>query len=120
MHNIELSALIIIQRVTAIKKAMKKIRKIRDKNQVIDALKTRNRSFITYDFPLNFNILVWQESYIRRIGKQTGSFKLLGIESETCKIHLPSDLTKFQSTIVKPYFVDDDNTENHFFSTVDF
>lgn len=89
---------------------------------MINALNIKNRPFVNldHDLSLNFDILIWQEINAERTGKLTGLFKLLGIESETCKIYLLTCLTKFQSTIVKLYFIDDNNTENHFSFISDF
>lgn len=71
MYNIDLSVLTIIQSATAIKKTIDKVRKIWAKNQMVDALKTRNRSLVDFirDFSLNFDILVWQEDNISWNGK---------------------------------------------------
>lgn len=94
---------------------MNKIRKIRAENQVTNALNTKNGSLVdfVYNLLLNFDILVWQKGNIGQTGKQTSLFKLLGIEDETYKIDLPSGPTEFRSTVVKPYLVNDENTENH-------
>lgn len=115
MHSMDPPAPSIIQRAAAIEKAMEEVRKIRAENQVTDALNTRNGPFVdpVHDLPLNSDVLVWREGNAGRTGKWTGPFKLLGIEGETCKIHLPSGPTQFRSTVVKPYLVDDNNTENH-------
>ena len=95
---------------------MEQNRKIWTKNQVKDELNTRNTPLVDliYDLPLYSDLLVWQESNVERTRKWTGPFKLLGIKSETCLIYLPSGFTKFRSIIVKPYLVDDNNTQNYF------
>lgn len=41
-----------------------------------------------------------------------GPFKLLDIKDEICKFHLLSGLTKFKSTVIKSYLIDNENTEN--------
>ena len=89
---------------------------------MIDALNTRNGRIVNliYDFFLNSDVLVWRESNAGRIGKWIGPFKRLGIENKICKIYLPSSFNEFQSTIVKPYLVNNDKTENHFSPIVDF
>lgn len=89
---------------------------------MIDVLNSRNGSLAYFVHSLLFtsNILIWREGNAGRTGKWTKLFKLLGIESEKCKIHLSSGFTKFWSTIVKPYFVDNDNTKNHFPSIANF
>lgn len=35
------------------------------------------------------------------------------MEGKTCKIDLLSGFIEFKSIIIKPYFIDDKNTENH-------
>lgn len=37
-------------------------------------------------------------------------FKLLGLESETCKIGLPFGPTNFRSTVLRPYFNEEDES----------
>ena len=115
MHSMDPPAASIIQRAAAIDKAMNEVRKIRAENQVADALNTRNGPLVdlVHDLPLDSDVLVWREGNAGRTGKWTGPFKLLGIKGETCLIHLPSGPTEFRSTVVKPYLVDDDNTQNH-------
>ena len=122
MHSMDPPTPTIIQRATVIEKAMEQVRKIRAESQVIDAINTRNGPLVdlVYDLPVNSDVLVWREDNAGRTGKWTGPFKLLGIEGKTCKIHLPSGPTEFQSTVVKPYLVDDDNTEKYSPSTADF
>ena len=101
---------------------MKQARKIRAKNQLIDALKIRNRPLVDFihDFSLHFDVLVWQKGNVGQTSKWTDLFKLLSIKGKTFKIHLPSGPTEFQSIVVKPYFVNDDNTENHSSATAEF
>ncbi len=115
MHSMDQPVPTIIQRAAAIEKAMDEVSKIRAENQVANTPNTRNRPLMDFvhDLPLNSDVLVWQEGNTGRSGKWTGPFKLLGIEGETCKIHLPSGPTEFRSTVDKPYLVDDDNTENN-------
>ncbi len=121
MHSMDLLTPTIIQRTATIEKAIDEVRKIRAKNQVADALNTRNKPLmdLVHDLPLNSDVLVWREGNVGQSGKWTGPFKLLGIKGETCKIYLPSGPTEFRSTVVKPYFVDDDNTENNSPPTVE-
>lgn len=114
MHTMDPPAPTIIQRADAIEKAMNEVRKFRAENQVADALNTRNGPLVNpvHDLPLNSDVLVWREGNAGRTGKWTGPFKLLGIEGEICKIHLPSGPIEFRSTVVKPYLTDDDDTKN--------
>ena len=60
MHSINLLALTIIQRANTIKKATEQNRKIRAKNQMINALNTKNELFIDliHDLLLNSDRLV--------------------------------------------------------------
>ena len=97
MHSIDLSAPTIIQRAAAIEKAIEQVRKIRAKNKMIYTLNTRNGPLVdlVHDLLLNFNILVLREGNAGRICNLTSPFKLLGIESEICKIRLPSGPTDF-------------------------
>ena len=115
MHGMDPPVPTIIQRAAAIEKAIEQVRKIRAENQVIDALNTWNRPLVDliHDLPLNSDILIWRKDNAERIGKWTGLFKLLGIKDETYLIYLLSGPTQFRSTIVKPYLVDDNNTQNH-------
>lgn len=122
MQSMDLPALITIQRAAIIEKIMKQIRKIRAKNQMIDALNTRNELFVDliHDPLLNFDILVWRKDNIGQTSKWTGSFKLLSIKNETYKIDLLSSLTEFWSIVIKSYLVDDDNIKTHFSSIINF
>jgi hypothetical protein len=56
----------VIKRAVALKKAIKEVKKLRAKRQVIDALNMRNRPKITtiYNLPLNSPVLVWREGPI--------------------------------------------------------
>jgi len=40
----------------------------------------------------------------RKSGNWTGPYYLLAVEDKTCCVQLPSRLTSFRSTSVKPYF----------------
>ena len=62
---------IIIQRVDAIRKAMKKIRIIKTEKQISDALNIRNRSITDhfYNLSLNSKILIWREELPNRSSK---------------------------------------------------
>lgn len=61
--------------------------------------------------PLDSDILVWQEKNIRNSGKGTKLYKLLAIENKTCIVKLPSGLTNFKITKVKPYLQKSPNTD---------
>jgi hypothetical protein len=79
---------------------MTEIAKLRAKQAVNSALNHRNRPDITlvHDLLLNSEVLVWRES-----GNWAGLYRLLSIEGETCRLQLPSGLTSFRITSVKPY-----------------
>lgn len=115
IHSIDLLASTIIQKATAIQKIIVDVRKIRTENYLADALNTKNGRLMDFvhDLPLNSDVLVGQEDNIRQSSKWTDSFKLLGIKGEICKIYLPSSPTEFRNTVVKPYLVNNDNTENN-------
>ena len=59
---------------------MNEVRKIRAENQVADVLNTRNEPLVdlVYDLLLNSDIQVWLKGNVRRSGKWTSPFKLLG------------------------------------------
>jgi hypothetical protein len=87
------------------KKAMDELSHIQATKQVNDALNQRNGPSVTtiHDTPVNSPVLVWREGNTGRSGKWTGPFPLIEIQGETCRVQLPSGLTDFRSTTVKPY-----------------
>jgi hypothetical protein len=100
MTEVDAPAPSILQRATAIRKAMDEVTKLRAKMQVNNALNTRNgpNTESLYDLPLNSNVLVWRED-----SRWKGPFKLVNIIGETCKVQLPSGVTNFRTTIIKLY-----------------
>jgi hypothetical protein len=54
---------------------------------------------LVYNLLLNSKVLIWRES-----GNWTRPYCLLAVKNEICYIQLPSRLTSFRSTSVKPYF----------------
>ena len=98
----------IIEQAAIIRKAMAKIVKLQAKQTVNNALYYRNGLDITlvYNLPLNSKVLIQRKS-----GNQTGPYRLLAVENETCYIQLPSGPTSFKSTSIKPYF-QSKNTRN--------
>ena len=54
---------------------------------------------LVHNLPLNSEVLIWRKS-----GSWNGPYCLLAIENETYCVQLPSGLTSFRSTSVKPYF----------------
>jgi hypothetical protein len=101
---------LIIQRATAIRRAMDEIAKIRAKRQINDALNQRNGPSVMpiHDVPLNSPVLVWREGNAGHSRKWTGPFPLLGINRETCRVQLPHGPADFWSTAVKPYHVSEE------------
>ncbi len=110
MHVMNFSASSIIQRTMTIEKAMIEIRKFRVERQIVDVLNIRNDSIVisVHDLSLNSDVLVWRDNLNQR-GKWTESFKLLGIEDETCKIALSSESIDFRSTVVKSFLIESIN-----------
>ena len=95
----------IIERATAIRKAMTEVRKAHAERDIKDALNTQNGplSVAIHTLPLNSDVLVWREGKTGYAGKWTGPYKLLSIDGETCMIVLPNGPTLFRTTVVKPY-----------------
>ena len=60
-----------------------------------------------HDLPFNSEILIWQKGNSGQTSIWTELFRLLGIESKTCKVDFSSKLTEFENTAVKPYFVEE-------------
>jgi hypothetical protein len=96
----------IAQRAAAVKKAMTEVRKLYTIRQVKNALNTRNgpSSTLVHRLPLNSDVLVWREGGTGYPGKWKGPYNLISIEGETCTVDLPNGPTKFRSTVVKPYY----------------
>ncbi len=53
--------------------------------------------------PINSDVKVWREN-----NGWTGPFKLLSISDETCVIEIPRGPIQFRSTVVKPYYHDEE------------
>ncbi|KAE8550702.1 hypothetical protein EYB25_003641 [Talaromyces marneffei] len=103
----------IAQRAAAVKKAMTEVRKLHTVRQINNALNTRNgpSSTLVHRLPLNSDVLVWREGGTGYPGKWRGPYKLISIDGETCTVELPNGPTKFRSTVVKPYYKDDDSEQ---------
>ena len=80
---------------------MAEIVKLWAKQTVNNALYYRNgpNTTLVYNLPLNSKVLIQRKS-----GNQTRPYRLLAVEDETYCVELPSGLTNFKSTSVKPYF----------------
>ncbi len=57
---------------------------------------------LTLDLPILSNVRIQYKK-----GGWTGPYKLLSTSGETCTIDMLSGATNFRSTIVKPYYVDE-------------
>ena len=88
---------------------MTEIRKLKARQQVKDALGTRNRPKIldTLQLPLTSDVLVWREG-----AGWTGLHKLLARNEDdtACTVEVNSRPMTFRITSVKPYY-QDENTE---------
>jgi hypothetical protein len=93
---------------------MEEVANIRAERQVNNTLNQRNGPSIKaiHDLPLNSDVLVWREGNTGQSGKWTDPFKLIGLERETCKAHLPSGPTDFRTTVVKPYLQPESEPES--------
>jgi hypothetical protein len=113
MIEMNASSFIITQRIIAMRKVMKEVRKLNAMRQMNDVLNTRNELFITFihDLPLNSLILIFRESNTDQSESWKESFKLLSIQSESTIVELSSESTKFRSISVKSYY-QDNHVEN--------
>ena len=95
----------ITQRATAIKKAMKEVRKITASRQINDAVNTKNNFFIDsiHDLSLKVEIFVFRKSNAGRTKKWRKSYKLLTLKKKQAVVELFSGSTRFRITSVKPY-----------------
>ena len=59
-----------------------------------------------HNLPFNSEVLIWHKS-----SNWTGLYHLLAVKDKICHVQLPSGLTSFKSTFVKPYFLFE-NTHN--------
>jgi hypothetical protein len=118
MIEMNVSSSIITQRVIAMKKIMKEVRKLNAIRQVNDVLNIRNDSiFLIHDLPLNSIVLIFRKSNIGQSESWKESFKLLSIQSELAIIELSNESIKFRSTSVKSYYqnhdhIDDENSSS--------
>ena len=93
---------------------MDKVRKLRAKRQVNDALNQRNRPSTTSikDLPLNSSVMVQREVLgNNKTRKWTGPYALLRIDRETYIVELLSSPTNFRTIVIKPYFIELDVKE---------
>ena len=103
----------IAKRADTIRKAIEEVRKLTAKRQVADALATRNgpNTTITRELPLLSEVRVWRE----KDKLWTGPHSLVGMDGETCTIQVKGRLVKFRTTVVRPYYIaqneDDDEID---------
>jgi hypothetical protein len=109
MIEMNVSSLIITQRIIVMKKIMNEVRKFNAIRQMNDALNTRNDLIIIliHGLSLNSPVLIFRESNIDQSESWTESFKLLSIQNESAIIELSNESIKFRSTSVKSYYQDD-------------
>ncbi|CCD52037.1 similar to putative integrase [Botrytis cinerea T4] len=100
MADLDPPAPTVLQRQSAIRKAMNEINKLRATRQVSDALSQRNgpSTMALYDLPINSKVWVWREHK-----GWTGPHHLLGIRDQICTVKLSSGPTEFRTTQVKPH-----------------
>ena len=114
MSELDPLAPLIAQRAAAAKKAMNEIKELRAKTQVQEALNHWNGPLTTaiHDLPINSEVLVWREGNAGKTGSWKGPFKLLEVSGETCILQLPHSSTKFRTTAVKPFYLDNSTSLN--------
>jgi hypothetical protein len=95
----------IAKRAKAICAATKEVRRLHAKQQVSDALAIRNglNTMATIDLLLQSDVCVWRENKGWK-----GLYKLLATNRETCTIDMPHSPTNFRSTVVRPYYVEEE------------
>jgi hypothetical protein len=93
-----------IKRAEAVQTAMTELKHLNAKRQIKDALTMKNgpNTASILNLPLQSDVRVWRE----RRGWM-GPYKLLDIDRETCTIDMPYGPTKFRSTVVKPFYIEE-------------
>ena len=108
MHHLDPPAPNIVQRAAAINKAIGEMRKMMAEKQIRDALNIKNDSgpIISHlhDLFINSEVLVWRKGNANKSENWTGPFKMLSMESETCKIAMSYETTDFRNIVVKSFF----------------
>lgn len=95
----------IMRRAETIRTAMREVRRLHAERSVTDALAARNGPDITatLSLPINSKVRVWREKK-----GWMGPYVLLGTTGERCTVDMPYGATEFRSTVVKPYYVDEE------------
>lgn len=98
----------VVKRTKVIRVAMKEVRRLHAQRQVSDALGMRNgpNTLPTLDLPILSNVRVWRE----KDGWQ-GPYTLLATNGETCTVDMPYGPTNFRSTVVKPYYTNEERLD---------
>ncbi len=114
MIEMNASSLTIIQRVIAMRKAMKEVQKFIATRQMNDALNTRNDLIIIliHELSLNSFVLIFRENKSNQSEAWKESFKLLSIQSESAIVELSNESIKFRSISLKSYYQNDDHTND--------
>lgn len=91
----------ITEQTTAVQKIIEDILRIHMKRQVKDASNTQNRlsTIKIYNRPMNCFILLYKKSK-----SCTSLYKLLRLEEKCAIVRLLSGPTKFQTTVIRPYY----------------
>ena len=89
---------------------MEEVARLQAQRQVHEALAQRNgpSTESVHGTPIGGEVLIWRT----HANEWQGLYKLLGQQDETCILQLPSGLTAFRSTAVKPYHQTGDRTED--------
>lgn len=97
----------ISQRAQAIKTAMTEVRRYHAHRQVTDSLRMRSDPNVSQlaKLPLNSLVLVRREK-----DKWTGPYRLINIDGQTCTVETNHGPVNFRSTVVKPYYPEDNDT----------
>jgi hypothetical protein len=105
MTEIDPLSPIIAKRAEAIRAVTKEVRRLHVKRQVSDALAMCNglNTIATGELPLQSDVRVWREHKGWK-----GLYKLLATNGETCTIDMPHGLTNFRSTVVRRYYVEEE------------
>jgi hypothetical protein len=111
--NVSLST--IIQRVIAMRKAMKEVQKFIVIRQMNDALNTRNDFIIIliHELSLNSFVLIFRENKdFNQSESWKESFELLSTQNESAIIELSNESTKFRFISLKFYYQNDDHVND--------
>ena len=108
MGELDTPSASITQRAIAIKKAMNEVRKCTTSQQVNDVLNTWNgpSTATVHGLPINSPVLVYREGNVGQSEEWKRPYNLLSIQGKSVIIELPHGPTKFRSTSIKPYFID--------------